>query len=188
MASKRRNMFYENKKQETTEIGPERFRKFTIFSVGVEFTMHTKAVRMYEHAGRSHPDGGYRKKGHYSTRWSRGQRLLSRRGGFKGWVEEDREDTRGLGGVGDFERDSALRGPAEADNGPVHQPISMPTMAVIETSRPGGLQWTSNPFQARLRCPTPRVPPRSGLHWPSGGWSHNASQIIPLDGGVYRQV
>ncbi|KAL1116584.1 hypothetical protein AAG570_005056 [Ranatra chinensis] len=43
------------------------------------------------------PDGEYRKKGHCSTRRSRGQRLLSRRGGFKGWVEEDREDTRGLG-------------------------------------------------------------------------------------------
>ncbi|KAL1140999.1 hypothetical protein AAG570_000925 [Ranatra chinensis] len=39
----------------------------------------------------------YRKKGHYSTRRSRGQRLLTWRGGFKGWVEEDREDTRGSG-------------------------------------------------------------------------------------------
>ncbi|KAL1141024.1 hypothetical protein AAG570_000950 [Ranatra chinensis] len=44
------------------------------------------------------PDGGA-ENGHYSTRRSRGQRLLSQRGGFKGWVEEDKEDTRGLGSM-----------------------------------------------------------------------------------------
>ncbi|KAL1117769.1 hypothetical protein AAG570_004084 [Ranatra chinensis] len=41
----------------------------------------------------THPGGEYGKKGHNSTRRSRVQRLLSRRGGFKGWVEGDREDT-----------------------------------------------------------------------------------------------
>ncbi|KAL1140135.1 hypothetical protein AAG570_000067 [Ranatra chinensis] len=51
------------------------------------------------------PDGEYKKKGQYSTRRSRGQRLLSRRAGFKGWVEEDREDTRGLGLVRYHEAD-----------------------------------------------------------------------------------
>ncbi|KAL1131374.1 hypothetical protein AAG570_010991 [Ranatra chinensis] len=45
----------------------------------------------------AHPDAEDRKIGHYSMRRSRGQRLLSRRDGFKAWVEEDREDTRGLG-------------------------------------------------------------------------------------------
>ncbi|KAL1132650.1 hypothetical protein AAG570_010602 [Ranatra chinensis] len=59
---------------------------------------------MMQSAKRSHPlvtlpDGEYRKKGHYSTRRSRDERLLSRRGGFKGWVEEDSEDTRGLGSM-----------------------------------------------------------------------------------------
>ncbi|KAL1129311.1 hypothetical protein AAG570_013840 [Ranatra chinensis] len=44
-------------------------------------------------------DGEYRKKGDYSTRRSRGQLLLSLRDGFRGWVEEDREDTRGLGRI-----------------------------------------------------------------------------------------
>ncbi|KAL1131706.1 hypothetical protein AAG570_011319 [Ranatra chinensis] len=43
------------------------------------------------------PDGEYRRNGHYSTRRSRDRHVLSRRGGFKGWVEEDREDARGLG-------------------------------------------------------------------------------------------
>ncbi|KAL1116245.1 hypothetical protein AAG570_005740 [Ranatra chinensis] len=41
------------------------------------------------------PDGENRKNGHYTTRSSHGQHLLSQL--FKGWVEEDREDTRGLG-------------------------------------------------------------------------------------------
>ncbi|KAL1122230.1 hypothetical protein AAG570_003635 [Ranatra chinensis] len=49
------------------------------------------------------PYGEYRKKGHYSTRRTRGQRLLSRHGGFKRWEEEDREDTRELGVPGCIE-------------------------------------------------------------------------------------
>ncbi|KAL1123521.1 hypothetical protein AAG570_002598 [Ranatra chinensis] len=45
------------------------------------------------------PDGEHRKSGDYSTRRSQGQHLLSRLGRFKGWVEEGREDTRGLESV-----------------------------------------------------------------------------------------
>ncbi|KAL1131656.1 hypothetical protein AAG570_011269 [Ranatra chinensis] len=57
MASKRRNTFYQNKKQEATEIGREQLveRSYPLVTL---------------------PDVGYWKKGHYSTRRSRGQRLL----------------------------------------------------------------------------------------------------------------
>ncbi|KAL1122270.1 hypothetical protein AAG570_003675 [Ranatra chinensis] len=72
MASKRQNMFYEN----CTDDGNSLLREATPLV--------------------THPDGKYENKEHYSTR-SRGQRLFSRRDGFKGWVKEDREDTRGLG-------------------------------------------------------------------------------------------
>ncbi|KAL1115982.1 hypothetical protein AAG570_005477 [Ranatra chinensis] len=82
MASKRRNMFHKNKMQETTE---KDFTKTRFTLVGGSHPFVTL------------PEGEYWKKGHYSTRRSRGQRLLSRRGGFKRLVEEDREDTCGLG-------------------------------------------------------------------------------------------
>ncbi|KAL1138998.1 hypothetical protein AAG570_009059 [Ranatra chinensis] len=89
MASKRRNMFYDNKKHEIFSIITRLNQKIRIYCLDHPWPNLTEGPQ-------SHPlvtlsDGEYRKKGHYSTRRSRGQPLLSRCGGG---VEEDREDTR----------------------------------------------------------------------------------------------
>ncbi|KAL1116195.1 hypothetical protein AAG570_005690 [Ranatra chinensis] len=67
-------MFYENKKQETTEIGLLEFVSIVEDFFGVVGDRYKRRFRIRDKD--ANIDGEYRKKGHYSSRRSRDQRLL----------------------------------------------------------------------------------------------------------------
>ncbi|KAL1116035.1 hypothetical protein AAG570_005530 [Ranatra chinensis] len=121
MASKRRNIFDQNKKQVTTEIvvsssQPLKMRRFAALLLTVTLWWGALSQEeLPEGIGEDEVcecvpyfqcdlDRRFKTDGSdlldprdYSTRRSQGRRLLCRRSGFKERVEEDREDTRGFG-------------------------------------------------------------------------------------------